>query len=140
MLRWFLRSLLKSLLILAIFVPFAVVMPLASFWLCRTPEGAQVVFWAAPWSAAFWALLAHVMVGSKFWRGRQSVEAWRAARGGFLASGIRSTVVMFSTLGASYALELAVVLFLPPSDIARQLFPAVTFVPAAFVLWSATRG
>ena len=47
MLKW----LLKSLLIAAVFVPFATVMPLACLWLCRTPEGAQVVFWAAPWSA-----------------------------------------------------------------------------------------
>jgi len=49
MLKW----VLKSLLITAIFVPFATALPVASLWLCRTPEGAQVVFWAAPWSAAF---------------------------------------------------------------------------------------
>ena len=140
MLTWVLKSLLKSLLILSIFVPFALVMPLASFWLCRTPEGAQVVFWAAPWSACFWALIAHVFVGSRFWRGRESVLAWRAARGGFLASGIRSTVVMFSTLGASYALELAVVFLVPPSVTVRQLFPLVTYTPAVFVLWKVSRG
>jgi hypothetical protein len=135
-----LKSLLKFLLILVIFVPFAMVMPLASFWLCRTPEGAQVVFWAAPWSACFWALIAHVFVGSRFWRGRESVLAWRSERGGYLRSSIRSTMVMFGALFASYALELAVVLLLPPSDIARQLFPAVTYAPAAFVLWRAARG
>ena len=37
MLKW----LLKSLLILAVFVPFAAALPLASVSLCRTPDGAQ---------------------------------------------------------------------------------------------------
>ena len=37
MLKW----LLKSLLILAVFVPFAAALPLASVILCRTPGGAE---------------------------------------------------------------------------------------------------
>jgi len=49
-------------------------------------------------------------------------------------------MVMFGALFASYALELAVVLLLPPSDIVRQFFPAVTYAPAAFVLWRTARG
>ena len=44
------RSLLKSLLILIIFVPFATALPVAALWLCRTPDGAQFLFWAGPWS------------------------------------------------------------------------------------------
>jgi hypothetical protein len=138
--KWLVKSLLKSLLIGAVFVPFATVMPLASLWLCRTPVGAQVVFWAGPWSACFWALVIHVFVGSKFWRGRNAVLAWRAERGGYLRSCGKSTMVMFGALFASYGLEFAAVLSLPPSATARQLFPLITYTPVAFTFWSAVRG
>lgn len=140
MIKWVLKSLLKSLLIAVVFVPLATALPLASLWLCRTPLGGQFVFWVGPWSAAFWALLFHVLVGSRFWRGREAVLAWRTARGGFIKSHITSTAVMFGALFASYALELAVVFLVPPSETVRQLFPLITYTPTAFTLWSAARG
>ena len=46
------RSLLKSLLVVAIFVPVATCLPLATS-LCRTPDGAMVVFWLGPWNCCF---------------------------------------------------------------------------------------
>ena len=48
MLKW----LLKSVLILAVFVPFAASLPLCSVALSRTPDGAQFFFWAGPWSVS----------------------------------------------------------------------------------------
>ena len=136
MLKW----LLKSLLIAAVFVSFATVMPLASLWLCRTPEGAQVVLWAAPWSACFWALFFSVFIGSRFWLGRDQVLAWRAARGGYVRSCLKSTGLMFLALFASYACEGAYIYFLPPTPIAMQFLPAATYAPAVFALWRAARG
>src|ERR1700675_2218307 len=53
MLKW----LLKSLLILAVFVPFAAALPVAALWLCRTPDGAQFLFWTGPWSCCLWVLI-----------------------------------------------------------------------------------
>lgn len=44
------RSLLKSLLVVAIFVPVATCLPFAALSLCRTPDGATAVFWLGPWS------------------------------------------------------------------------------------------
>ena len=132
MLKW----LLKSLLIAAVFVPFAMALPVASLWLCWTPEGAQVVFWVGPWSCAFWTLLASALIGSRFWRGSGAVKAWRAARGGYVRSVGKSTAWMFFGLLASYAAELAVVLLLRASPPARTLFPLATYSPAIFAaLW-----
>jgi hypothetical protein len=99
-----------------------------------------VVFWAAPWSAAFWALVFHGFVGSRFWRGRRSVKAWRAKYGGYLKSIGKNTVVMFGVLFASYTLEFAAVFFLPPSATTRQLFPLIPYAAVAFTFWSAARG
>ena len=135
MLKW----LLKSLLIAAVFVPFATVMPLASLWLCRTPEGAQVVFWAAPWSACFWALVFSVFIGSRFWLGRDQVLAWRAARGGYVRSCLKSTGLMFLALFASYACEFAYIFLMSPSPAAMQFLPAATYAPVAFTFWRAAR-
>lgn len=138
--KWLVQSLLKSLLIGAVFVPFATVVPLASFWLCRTPEGAQVVFWAAPWSACFWALILSVLIGSRFWRGRDSVLLWRAERGGYVRSCLKSTGVMFLALFASYGAEFAYIFLMRSSPTALQFLPAATYAPAAFAIWRAARG
>jgi len=74
MLKW----LLKSVLILIVLVVASAILPLASFWLCRDPLGGQVFFWVAPWTCAFWSILAYNLIGSKFWRGREAVKEWRA--------------------------------------------------------------
>ena len=44
------RSLLKSLLIAALLVPFSFALPFCALRLCRTPGGAQFLFWVGPWS------------------------------------------------------------------------------------------
>ena len=49
-------------------------------------------------------------------------------------------MVMFGVLFASYALEFAAVLLLPPSATARQLFPLIPYSPVAFTFWRAVRG
>jgi hypothetical protein len=75
MLKW----LLKSLLILAVFVPFATALPVAALWLCRTPDGALFLFWAGPWSCCFWVLI-YSQLGAAPWRqGAEAVRQWREA-------------------------------------------------------------
>jgi hypothetical protein len=49
-------------------------------------------------------------------------------------------MVMFGALFASYALEFAAVLLLPPSATARELFPVIPYSPVAFIFWRAARG
>lgn len=137
MLKWLLKSLLKSLLILIALVVASATLPFASFWLCRNPVGAQVFFWVAPWTCAFWTLLASVLIGSRFWRGAESVKAWRAARGGFLKSHLKSTGLMFAGLFLSYGCEFAFIFLVPPSPSALQLLPIVSYAPVALaVLWA----
>jgi hypothetical protein len=117
MLKWFLSFLLRRLLILLVLVVASAILPVASFWLVRDPVGGQVFFWAAPWTCAFWTLLASVLIGSRFWMGREYVLAWRAARGGYVMSSLKSTSLMFLALLASYAFEFAVILLLPRSQL-----------------------
>jgi hypothetical protein len=137
MLKW----LLKSLLILIALVVVSFIFPVASFWLVRDPIGAQVVFWASPWVVAFWSVVAYVLVGSRFWRGKLSVEEWKSRHGSYLWRAAKSTVWMFTALAFSYTAELAVILLVPPSSTAMRLFPLATYSPLAFtILWSAARG
>lgn len=137
MLKW----LLKSLLILIALVAASFTLPVATYWLIRDPIGAQVVFWASPWVVAFWSVIAYVLVGSRFWRGRLSVEEWKVRHGSYLWRAAKSTVWMFASLAFSYAAELAVIFFVPPSATAMRLFPLATYSPLAFtILWSAARG
>ena len=139
MLRGILSHLLKLAVITIIFVPVATALPVAAIWLCRSPEGGLLFFWTAPWSCCFWALVFHVFVGSKFWRGWGAVLAWRAERGGYVRSCMNSTGVMFGSLLISYGCEFAYIFLVPPSPAARQFLPAATYAPAAFALWRASR-
>ncbi|HXJ03678.1 MAG TPA: hypothetical protein VNH65_01175 [Candidatus Acidoferrum sp.] len=137
MLKW----LLKSLLILIALVAASFTLPVATYWLIRDPVGAQVVFWASPWVVAFWSVIAYVLVGSRFWRGRLSVEEWKVRHGSFFWRHAKTTVWMFASLAFSYTAEFAVVLLVPPSANAMRLFPLATYSPLAFtLLWSAARG
>ncbi len=136
MLKW----LLKSVLILIALVVASATLPFASFWLVRDPVGGQIVFWVGPWTCAVWSLLASVLVGSRFWRGAGQVRAWRAERGGYIRSSLKSTGVMFLALFVSYACEFAYVFLLHPSPLAKSLFPLSTYAPVALALWSAARG
>ncbi|MGC2529783.1 MAG: hypothetical protein WA639_18690 [Candidatus Acidiferrum sp.] len=140
MLRGVLSHVLKLAVITVIFVPVAASLPLASLWLCRTPEGGQFLFWCGPWSCAFWSLILSVFVGSKCWRGREAVLAWRAERGGYVRSCMKSTGLMFGSLFLSYGCEFAYIFLLRSSPDARLFLPCATYAPAALALWSAVRG
>jgi hypothetical protein len=137
MVKW----LLKSVLILIGLVVVSCILPVASIWLVRDPFGAQIVFWVSPWAVAFWSLIAYVLVGSRFWRGKGSVEEWKLRHGSFLWRHAKTTAWMFASLAFSYGLEIAYVFATPPSPLARSLFPISTYLPLAFtIIWSAIRG
>jgi hypothetical protein len=141
MIRVLLRAILERLLILIVLVVVSFTLPFATYWLVRDPIGAQIVFWCGPWVVAFWSVIAYVLVGSRFWRGKLSVEEWKDRHGCYLWRTAKSTMWMFAALGCSYAAELAVVFFVPPSATAMHLFPLATYSPIAFtVIWSAARG
>jgi hypothetical protein len=137
MLKW----LLKSLVILITLVVASATLPFASFWLVRNPVGGQLFFWLSPWTCAVWTVLVSVLGGSRFWLGREQVLAWRAARGGYVMSSLKSTALMFFALLASYACEFAVILLLPRSPSALRLLVLAAYAPAGIAaLWSAARG
>ena len=141
MLKWLLKALLQRLLILMTLVVVSFILPVASLWLVRDPIGAQVVFWASPWVVAFWSVVAYVLVGSRFWRGKGSVEEWKLRHGSFLWRHAKTTAWMFASLAFSYAAELVFVFLVPSSATAMRLFPLATYSPLAFtILWSAARG
>src|SRR5215472_1073198 len=140
MLKGLLKFVLERLLILFLLVIASAVLPVASFWLCRSPLGGQLFFWAAPWTCAFWSILAYNLIGSRFWRGCEAVEEWRARRGGYLRSVAKGTAWMFASLAFSYGLEFAYVFAIRPSPLARSIFPISPYLPLAFtILWSAIR-
>jgi len=141
MFKWLLKFVLQRLLILILLVVASATLPLASFWLVRDPVGGQLFFWAAPWTCAVWAVLVSVLIGSRFWLGREYVLAWRAARGGFVMSILKSTALMFLALLASYFFEFAVILLLPRSPTSLRLLPLAAYAPAGIAaLWSASGG
>lgn len=138
MIRTLLRYLLVNFLILVALLTASAILPFASFWLVRDPEGAQVFFWLSPWTCAVWTVLVSVLVGSRFWLGREHVLAWRAARGGYLMSSLKSTALMFLALLASYAFEFAVILLLPRSPTSLRMLVLAAYAPAGIAaLWSA---
>ena len=102
MLKW----LLKSLLILAVFVPFATALPVAALWLCRTPDGAQFLFWTGPWSCCFWVLI-YSQLSAAPWRqgrGRRASVARgerRAAAHSVIGRGWIFGALFFATLRSS---------------------------------------
>ena len=141
MIRTLLRHLLVDFLILVALRTASAILPFASLWLVRDPVGGQLFFWLAPWTCAVWTVFVSVLVGSRFWLGREHVLAWRAARGGYLISSLKSTALMFLALLASYTFEFAVILLLPRSPTALRLLPLAAYAPAGIAaLWSAARG
>jgi hypothetical protein len=136
MLKW----LLKSLLVLAVFVPVAGALPLAALSLCRTPDGAMFLFWAGPWSCCFWVLLYSQLSASKFWLGAEHVRRWREANGGLLATSVRATVWMFGSLLLSYLAEFLLVWLARSAAFNRVWLPAATYSPLlACWLWRRVR-
>jgi hypothetical protein len=141
LIRTLLRHLLMNFLIVAALLTATAIFPFASLWLVRDPIGGQLFFWLSPWTCAVWTVLLSVMVGSRFWKGRAQVLAWRAARGGYLISSLKTTGLMFLALLASYACEFAVILSLPRSPTSLRLLVLAAYAPAGIaVLWSAVRG
>jgi hypothetical protein len=137
MLKW----LLKSLIILAVFVPFSFALPLASVALCRTPDGAMFLFWAGPWSCCVLVLFYAQLSASKFWLGADHVRQWRAERGGLLHTSIIGCGWMFGALICSYAAESLLVFLLRGTASGRMLLPAATYSPLGFAwLWRHTHG
>lgn len=106
MLKW----LLKSLLIIAVLVPYAAAMPLASVSLCRTPGGAEFVFWTTPFSAAVLTLIYSQWSSAHRWNRMGRLKQWRADHGGIAVTVSRATGWMFFGLFGSYACETAVIL------------------------------
>ena len=126
------RFLLKSLLVVAIFVPLATFLPLAALSLCRTPDGATVLFFIGPWSAAFWVLIYSTLSAAPWREGGHAVREWREARGGLLHTSLIATGWMFGALFFSYVAEFA---FLFVSRNGAWL-PVATYSPLAFCwLW-----
>ena len=141
MIKTLLRHLLVDFLILIALLTASAILPFASFWLVRDPVGGQLFFWLSPWTCAVWTVLVSVLVGSRFWKGKERVLAWRAARGGYLASSLRTTGLMLLALLVSYALEFAVVLLLPRSPTSLRVLVLAAYAPAGIAaVWSAARG
>jgi hypothetical protein len=141
MLKWILKALLQRLLILMTLVVASAILPVASFWLVLDPLGGKLFFWLSPWTCAVWAVLVSVLIGSRFWLGREYVLAWRAARGGYVMSCLKSTALMFLALLASYAFEFAVILLLPRTPTSLRLLVLAAYAPVGIVaLWSTSRG
>ena len=137
MLKW----LLKSLLILAVFVPLAAALPVAALWLCRTPDGAQFLFWTGPWSCCFWVLIYSQLSAAPWRQGAEAVHRWREANGGMLDTSIRATGWMFGALICSYVAEFTMLFLFRPSPSARTLLPVFTYSPVAFAwIWRHARG
>lgn len=141
MVKWLLKFVLQRLLILILLVVASAILPFASFWLVLDPLGGQLFFWLSPWTCAVWALLISVLLGSRFWLGREYVLAWRAARGGYVMSSVKSTALMFLSLFASYFFEFAVILLLPRSLTSVRLLPVAAYAPVGIAaLWSVSGG
>src|SRR5271169_4312896 len=124
MLKW----LLKSLLILIIFVPFATFLPLAAVAMMRSPEGAEFWFWVAPWSCCFWVLIYSTLSATPWRQGAEAVRQWRAEHGGLLHTSIIACGWMFGALFFSYVAEGAL-LFTTRSF---AMLPLATYSPLAF--------
>ncbi len=138
--KWLLKSLLKDLLIMVALLAATAILPVLAFSLCRTPWGAQLVWWCGPWTCAVWALFIVQLGGSRFWRGAGAVRAWREAHGGLLMTSLRGTGWMFAALFLSYGCELAAVFLLPPSPVIVHAFPLFTYAPLIPAVWRAARG
>src|SRR5579872_1630956 len=104
------KSLLRHILILIALVAVASILPISSFWLIHDAFGAQIVFWASPWVVAFWSLIVYVLVGSRFWLGKCSVEEWKFRHGSDIWRAAKNTIWMFAALAFSYVAELVFIL------------------------------
>jgi hypothetical protein len=135
------RSLLKSLLIAALLLPFSFALPFCALRLCRTPGGAQFLFWVGPWSCCVLVLFYSQLSASKFWLGAEHVRQWRAAHGGLLHTSMWATAWMFGGLFFSYVAEFLMLFLVRPSASGRALLPVFTYSPLlACWLWRRVHG
>jgi hypothetical protein len=131
------RSVLKSLLVLAVAVPVMALLPLAAVAMTRTPDGATAVIWFGPWSCCFWCLIYMTLSAVPWQEGGAAVHQWREEHGGLLHTSIVGCFWMFSSLFFSYVAEFAL-LFLTRNF---TWLPAATFAPLGFCwVWRRTRG
>jgi len=129
--------LIRSLLILAVFVPVAACLPLAAMTLTGTPEGAQALFWIGPWSAAFWTLLYSQLSAAPWRQGRVAVHRWREEHGGLLYTSFWACAWMFGSLFFSYVAEGLLIWFTRSTS----LLPLACYSPLACCwLWRKTHG
>jgi hypothetical protein len=129
MLKW----LLKSLLVIVVFVPFAAALPLASVSLCRTLDGAMFLFWTGPWSCCFWVLLYSQLSAAPWRQGAEAVRQWREANGGLLVKSVKATVWMFGALFLSYLAEFLLLFADRSAASNRAWLPVATYSPLALV-------
>jgi hypothetical protein len=122
------RSLARSLLVLVIFIPVAAALPLAALSLCRTPDGAEFLFWAGPWSCCFWVLIYSQLSNVPWRQGADAVRQRRQEQGGLLVASAKATCWMFGALFFSYVAEGAL-LFTTRSF---AMLPLATYSPLAF--------
>jgi hypothetical protein len=135
-----LRFLFRSLLILAVFVPFAAALPLAAVALSRTPDGAMALFWLGPWSCCFWVLIYSQLSSAPWRRGAEAVREWREAHGGLLVTSMWATAWMFAALFFSYLAEFLLVFLARSGSFGRMWLPAATYSPLLFAwLWRRVR-
>jgi hypothetical protein len=127
------RSLARSLLVLVIFVPVAAALPLAALSLCRTPDGAMVVFWAGPWSCCFWVLIYSQLSAAPWRQGAEAVRQWREAHGGLLVTSVKATVWMFGALFLSCLAEFLLLFSNRSATSHRAWLPVATYSPLALV-------
>ena len=119
----------------------ALALPVAALWLCRTPDGAQFLFWTGPWSCCLWVLIYSQLSAMPWRQGREAVLRWREANGGLLVTSAKATVWMFGALFLSYIAEFLLVFLVRPSASGRALLPVFTYLPLAFAwLWRHARG
>ena len=134
------RSLLKSLLVLAVAVPVMALFPLAALTLSRDPEGTQLLFWLGPWSCCFWVLIYSTLSAAPWRQGAEAVRQWREAHGGLRVTSMKATAWMFGGLLLSYAAEFLLLFAGRSAAFDRMWLPAATYSPLAFVwLWRRVR-
>jgi hypothetical protein len=124
------RTLFKFLLTAAIAIPLMVVFPIAAVALSRSPEGAQVLFWAGPWSAAFYTLIYSVLSSVPWRQGGEAVRQHREAHGGLLVASMWATGWMFFGLFGSYFAEAALMF----TTRRFAILPLATYSPL-FACW-----
>ena len=123
------RSLLKSLLVLAVAVPVMTLLPLAAVAMTRTPDGAVVWFFLGPLSAGFYAMLYATLSAVPWRKGGAAVHRHREEHGGLLIASMWATAWLFGSIVLSYAAEFTLVFAGVRS---RSMLPVATYSPLAF--------